>query len=99
MSILCAFLLEGGVHLTGAGLSVWGIILYLAIFCTIIGYLLQNGALSRIPARTVALLQCFCPVMTALFSRLLLGEQLSLWGIAGAIILLGCVTIETAMGE
>jgi drug/metabolite transporter (DMT)-like permease len=99
MSILCAFLLEGGVHLAGAGLSVWGIILYLAIFCTIIGYLLQNGALSRIPARTVALLQCFCPVMTALFSRLLLGEQLSLWGVAGAIILLGCVTIETAMGE
>ena len=63
------------------------------------GYLLQNAALETLSSRMVALLQCVCPVMTALFSFLLLGERLSPAGLAGAAILLGCVAAETMMSE
>ena len=77
MALLCALAFDQGIHLGAATPSVWMSILYLALFCTVAGYLLQNAALGVLSSRTVALLQCFCPVMTAMFSRLLLGEQLS----------------------
>lgn len=99
LTLLCAFLLEGGVHLGTAGGIEWAVIVYLALLCTVAGYLLQNAALGHISARTVALLQCAGPVMTALFSRLILGETLSLAGIIGAAILLACVAAETMMKE
>ncbi|MBP3318900.1 MAG: DMT family transporter, partial [Ruminiclostridium sp.] len=99
LTTLCAFLLEGGVHLETAGTPEWLIIIYLAILCTVAGYLLQNAALRSISSRAVALLQCTGPVMTAFFSFLILGERLSLAGLLGAGILLACVVAETLMKD
>lgn len=99
LTTLCAFLLEGGVHLETAGTTEWLIIVYLAILCTVAGYLLQNAALRSISSRVVALLQCTGPVMTAFFSFLILDERLSLAGLLGAGILLACVAAETLMKD
>lgn len=99
MASVFALIFEGGFHLEGASFATWGIIVYLAILCTLAGYLLQNKALCSISSRTVALLQCFCPVMTSVFSFVLLGERLSPVGMAGAAILLGCVAVETWMKD
>lgn len=74
-------------------LEVWGIIIYLAVLCTIAGYLLQNLALQSIQAHTVAVVQCLCPVMTAIFSLFILSEKLSVFGAIGAIIILICLVI------
>lgn len=95
----CAFGWNGGWNLQLTSLPVWLTILYLAVPCSFLGILLQNAAMTRIPARTVALLQCFCPVMTALFSALLLGERLSPAGMAGALLILLCVAVETWMND
>lgn len=97
LTLLFTLLFEGGVHLETAGGAEWAIIVYLAILCTVAGYFLQNAALGHISARTVALLQCAGPVMTALFSRVILGETLSPAGMLGAAILLACVAAETLM--
>jgi drug/metabolite transporter (DMT)-like permease len=86
---------EGGVHAGSAAPKVWLIILYLAILCTFLGYLLQNLALMKISDRSVALIQSLCPVMTAAFSFLLLGEALSPAGIAGAGIIVVCVALAS----
>ncbi len=99
MAFLCALVFDGGIALAAATPTVWGTILYLALGCTVAGYLLQNAALEGLSARTVALLQCTCPVMTAAFSYFLLGETLSLAGLAGAGIILACVVAETVMKE
>ena len=99
LALVCTFFLEGGIHLETAGLTEWAVIVYLALLCTVAGYLLQNAALGSIPSRTVALLQCTGPVMTALFSRLLLGESLPAAGLLGAGILLACVAAETLMKD
>jgi len=99
LNTVCAFAVTGGWSLECATPSVWLTILYLAIPCSIVGVLLQNAALTRISSRTVALLQCFCPVMTAVFSRILLGERLSTVGLVGAAIILVCVAAETLMKE
>ena len=97
IALVFALLLEHGVHLEAAEGTHWAIIVYLALACTVAGYLLQNAALRRVSARTVALTQCCCPVMTALFSWLVLGERLSAAGWIGAAVLLACVVIETMM--
>lgn len=95
MALVCTLFFEKGMHLQGATMTHWAIILYLALACTFAGYFLQNAALLHISARIVALLQCICPVMTAIFSWLLLGETLSAAGLIGAAILLSCVAAET----
>lgn len=99
LALVCAFAFDGGMQLGAATPTVWGIIVYMAIGCTVAGYLLQNAALGHISSRTVALLQCICPVLTALFSRILLDERLSLLGMVGAVIILLCVAAETLMKE
>lgn len=99
IATVCAFAFDGGWNLHIATPSIWATILYLGIVCTIFGYLLQNIALQKIPDRTVALLQCSCPVLTAVFSFFLLGEVLSLPGIVGAAIILICVIITTMLKE
>lgn len=97
MAAICAPLLNSGLHLERTTPTVWAIIAYLAIGCTLAGYLLQNAALTSLPSRTAALLQCACPVMTAVFSRFVLDERLSVAGVIGAILILLCVIVETLM--
>ncbi len=100
VAALACFLFEGGVQLASATWTVWGIILYLAVTCTALGYLLQNHALRRISAKSVALTQCICPVLTAAFSYLLLRERLSFAGFVGSGIIIVCVVVEIlASGE
>ena len=99
----CASILAGGACLLFEGVIheqtvtplAWAIILYLAITCTLLGYLLQNIAMTRISDRAVALLQSTAPVMTAVFAYILLGEKLSAEGIIGSVIILICVIVST----
>lgn len=93
-SLIPALFLEGDYVLTSTSMTAWGIIIYLAIACTLAGFALQNFALTRIAPRTVSLIQCTCPVATAFFSYVLLGEKLSMLGMAGAMLILACVTIS-----
>lgn len=90
----CIFV-EGGIHLETATPQAWLIILYLAVACTFLGFLMQNIALTRISERSVSLLQSLNPVMTAVFAFIILGEVLSPSGIAGAGIITLCVVTAT----
>ena len=94
LAMICAFIFNGGLQLQSATLPAWGVIFYLGICCTMLGYLLQNQAMRTIPSRTVALIQCACPVLTAVFSFILLHETLSVRGIIGAVIILVSVILE-----
>ena len=98
LALFASMLFDGGVRIGQATPKVWAIILYLALACTLTGYLLQNLALEKIPARAVSLIQCTCPVMTAVFSFLLLGERLAAVGMIGAVIILFCVAGESVFG-
>lgn len=99
MASVCAPVFNGGWHFDIITPKIWFIILYLAFACTLAGYMLQNAALTKISSRTAALLQCFCPVMTAVFSFLLLGERLSVSGVIGACLIVVCVAAETLVSE
>ena len=94
LASVCAFMSEGGVHMAGASTSVWLTIIYLALACTVCGYLLQNYAMRWISASSVAVLQCIYPVMTAFFSFFIISERLAATGVAGAMIIILCVLAE-----
>lgn len=64
MAAICAPIFNGGLHLELTTPTIWAIITYMAIGCTLAGYLLQNAALTTLSSRTAALLQCACPVLT-----------------------------------
>ena len=99
IAFMGSLFVEGGVHAGSATPKAWLIILYLAILCTFLGYLLQNLALTRISDREVALLQSLCPIMTAVFSFILLGEKLSAAGIAGAAIIIACICVSALIKD
>ena len=100
MAGACTFSIDGGLSsLSSATPEVWGVVLYLAVTCTVGGLLLQNAALTAISARTVSLVQSICPVMTALFSFLMLGERLSPAGLLGAGVIVVCVAAESLLPE
>ena len=94
-----SMLVEGGINAGSATPKAWLIILYLAILCTFLGYLLQNMALTSISDREVSLIQSLNPVMTAVFSFILLGEKLSAAGIAGAAIIIACISVSALIKD
>ena len=95
LALIGCVIFEGArIDMSVADAKVWGIILYLAITCTFLGYLMQNLALTGISERSVSLIQSLCPVMTAIFSLILLGERLSTAGIIGAAIIILCSLSE-----
>ena len=95
IALIGSLIFEGGIRLETTTPQAWAIILYLAIACTFLGYLMQNLALTRISDRSVALIQSLCPVMTAVFSFFLLGETLSTAGMAGA----GIIVVSVALAS
>lgn len=99
VACLCALFFDHGIRLAAADFSIWLIILYLAVACTAAGYLLQNMALRHISPKAVALLQCACPVLTAVFSFIILREKLTTAGILGAGIILFGIVAEILQGE
>lgn len=97
LAIIACLIFEGGPSIGSVTPLAWLIILYLAITCTLLGYLLQNLALTRISDRAVALLQSTAPVMTAFFSFILLGERLSTAGIIGSAIIILCIVASSLL--
>ncbi len=94
ISLPCAFIFESTEVLSHVTLPAWAVVLYLALFCTCIAYMLQNSALKHISAATVSMLQCTQPILTAIISYLLLKEKLSTEGFIGAALIIICIIIE-----
>lgn len=99
IAFIGSLIFEGGLQLENTTPTAWLIILYLAIICTFLGFLMQNYALTGIDGRKVSLIQCLCPVMTAVFSFMMLGEKLSLEGMIGALIIIACVAAGSVLEE
>jgi drug/metabolite transporter (DMT)-like permease len=67
-----------------AGISAWGVILYTAIFCSIVPFVLFSRAIQGIPATVSSVLLSFETVAAVILSVLWFDESLSLLGWFGA---------------
>jgi drug/metabolite transporter (DMT)-like permease len=77
----------------------WGVIIYLAVGCTCIAYLLQNIALRKVPPTYVAMAFCSEPIFTAIASYFLLGEVLSGKGLIGAGLIMTSIVMASLIPE
>jgi drug/metabolite transporter (DMT)-like permease len=92
MSIVCALMFDDFSIVPNIAPAATGVIIYLALTCTCIAYVLQNSALIRLSSNTVSMLQCTQPILTAVCSFIILRETMSLRGILG-----GCIIISAIL--
>jgi len=71
----------------------WGVILYLALIMTVLGYGIWYHVLSRNPVSKVMPVMLLLPVFTITSSMLFLGEQPSLMIFIGAAVVIGGVSL------
>lgn len=92
---VCAFAADDVSVLPDVTIEAWCIVAYLGIVCSIGGFLLQNKAVPNLSSRLVALLQCSQPILTAIASYFILGEALTPIGMLGAVIIIGCLIVDS----
>lgn len=95
VSLGCALSFEPLPNLAAVTPFTWGTIAFLALLSTCLTFFLQNVSLEKLPSTTVSLLLTGEPVFTAAFSYVLLGETLSVVGLAGACLIVASVVAAT----
>ena len=70
------------------------LLIILGVLQTGIGYALYFGTIEHLKTQTVALFSYIDPVVAIILSAVLLREKLTLWGVAGAILVLGSTLIS-----
>lgn len=95
LSLLFALVFDDLSVIPSVSLEAWGVVAYLAVFCTCIAYVLQNLALSWSSPSLVSMMQCTQPVVTAAVSFFLLNERLTIPGMIGACIIIFCTLLAS----
>lgn len=99
VSLAGAFAFDAPLDVSAVSVEAWVIVVFMALVGTCLVFSIQNAALKNLPSATVSMLLATEPVFTAAFSWLILGESLSLVGMLGAVVIMGCVLGETALDE
>lgn len=97
MSLICAVLFDDFSVVPIITPIAWGVVVYLAVTCTCIAYVLQNSALVYLSSGTVSMLQCTQPILTALCSFIILREIMSFRGIVGGLIIIGSILVANLL--
>lgn len=92
--LAAALIFDDVAILKGVTTGAWLVVIYLALTCTCLSYVLQNTALTKLSSYTVSMLQCTQPILTAVFSFIILKERLTALGFIGAGIIMICVIFE-----
>ena len=93
-----ALLHNRGVALQPDALSVV-LVAVLGVVHTGAAYCLYFGAMGELPVQTIAILGYIEPVMSVLCSALILKEPLTVWGAAGAALIIGAAAIRELTDE
>lgn len=76
-----------------------GIVLFVGIVHTGIAYALYFGSMKNLKAQSIAVMSYIDPVFALLLSAAVLHEKLSLFGIIGAVLIIGSALVSEATGE
>lgn len=97
ISFICALLFDDFSVVPNIAPAALGVIIYLALTCTCIAYVLQNSALVQLSSSTVSMLQCTQPILTAICSFIILREIMSFRGVLGGVIIIGTILMANFM--
>ena len=87
-------LLTGGCSAEGFTPAVIALLLVVGLVHTGLAYVLYFGSMDGLRVQTVAILSYIDPVSALLFSAVLLREPLTLWGIIGAVMIIGSAIVS-----
>jgi drug/metabolite transporter (DMT)-like permease len=76
----------------------WLLLIYQAVFSTVIAHLFWNRALAHMEASRAAVFIYLAPLVTAVLSHFLLGEAIGIYFVAGALLVLGGALLVTSGG-
>ena len=82
-------LLTQGVTLPSLSGLQWGLLLIVGVVHTGFAYWLYFGSMKHLPTETIALFSYLDPVLAILLSAFLLGEEMTVSGIIGTVLILG----------
>ena len=74
-------------------------LLFVGIVHTGIAYTLYFGSMSGLKAQTIALFSYIDPVVAIILSAVILQENIGLWGVIGAVMVLGSTMVSELFGE
>ncbi|MBQ3509926.1 MAG: DMT family transporter [Peptococcaceae bacterium] len=74
-------------------------LIFVGIVHTGIAYTLYFGSMSGLKAQTIALFSYIDPVVAIILSALILQENIGLWGVIGAVMVLGSTMVSELLGE
>jgi drug/metabolite transporter (DMT)-like permease len=97
MSFICALIFDDFTIIPNIAPVAWGVIVYLALTCTCLAYILQNSALTYLSSSTVSMLQCTQPILTAVCSFIILRETMSFRGVLGGLIIICSIVIANLL--
>ncbi len=80
-------------------LSYLALLVFVGIVHTGIAYKLYFGAVPFVEGQTIALLSYVDPVITIILSAIVLGEPLTIYSIAGAVLILGSTMVGELVGK
>ena len=75
----------------------WYCVIYLAMGCTVLAYLLQNEALGKLSPIYASVTFCLEPIFTALAAGLLLKERLLPLGTLGAVMVVIAIVVTSVI--
>jgi drug/metabolite transporter (DMT)-like permease len=81
-------LFAGVGNIEGYNSNVYWYCILMAVFSTVIPVYLFNYSMSRIGASNVSIISCFGPVCTIAYSAMLLNEVITMWQIAGTLVVI-----------
>ena len=91
-------LLTGGFSAGSFSPRTAALLLVVGVVHTGIAYVLYLGSMDGLRVQTVAIMSYIDPVSALLFSALLLGERLSVFGVIGAVLIIGSAVISEIPG-
>lgn len=90
---------SGGFSFAAMELTGWVFLAVVGIVHTGIAYTMYFGALKGLPAHTIAIFSYLDPVLAVVLSTVVLKEDLSIWGIIGAVLILGSALYSELPGR
>ena len=82
-----------GAFMGGYSLSLWGLILFVGLFGTVLPFGLYNEGIKRINATHASITATLEPVMAGVISYVYLGEVMEVWQIIGAALVLATILL------
>ena len=78
-------------------MEAWGAVVFMAVFSSVLGYLIQQVTIKKIGVNKSSIFINFVPIFTILFSYLVLGDTVTIINLASAALIITAVYLNSRL--